>query len=142
LQAGAAIAAGVRQVLADTAIVVVPVADGGEGTAEALLSALGGQWEAVKVIGPFGATVSARFAALAHSHAAVIEMAAASGLTLLDPDRYARLRASTYGTGELIAAALDRGCRELRIGVGGSATVDGGRWPAFTAGTAAIGEGR
>jgi glycerate kinase len=125
-QAGRAIAGGIRRVLPHTGIVVIPVADGGEGTAEALLSALGGRWETATVSGPLGAPVEARFAILADANRAVIEMAAASGLTLLRPDEYDPLRTTTYGTGELITAALDQGCRELSIGVGGSATVDGG----------------
>lgn len=125
-QAGQAIAAGIGQVLAGAETVVVPVADGGEGTAEALLSAAGGRWETATVSGPLGAPVEARFATLADANRAVIEMAAASGLTLLRPDEYDPLRTTTYGTGQLITAALDRGCRELSIGAGGSATVDGG----------------
>jgi glycerate kinase len=102
-----------------------PVADGGEGTLDALLVALGGRVERVTVRGPLGAPVEACFALLGDGHRALLEMASASGLALvseLDP-----WRASTYGTGQLIRAAVEAGAREVLVGVGGSATVDGGR---------------
>jgi glycerate kinase len=102
-----------------------PVADGGEGTLDALLVALGGRVERVTVRGPLGAPVEACFALLGDGHRALLEMASASGLAVvseLDP-----WRASTYGTGQLIRAAVEAGAREVLVGVGGSATVDGGR---------------
>jgi glycerate kinase len=102
-----------------------PVADGGEGTLDALLVALGGRVERVSVRGPLGEPVEACFALLGDGRRALLEMASASGLALvteLDP-----WRASTYGTGQLIRAAVDAGAREVLVGVGGSATVDGGR---------------
>jgi glycerate kinase len=102
-----------------------PVADGGEGTLDALLVALGGRVERVEVRGPLGAPVEACFALLGDRRRALLEMASASGLALvprLDP-----WHASTYGTGQLIRAAVEAGAREVLVGVGGSATVDGGR---------------
>jgi len=125
-EAGAAVAAGVRRVLDDVEVVVVPVADGGDDTAEALCRAHQGHWQTARVTGPLGDPVEARLAILPESNAAVIDMAAASGLARLTPGQYDPLRASTFGTGELILAALDQGCRLLQVGVGGSATVDGG----------------
>lgn len=126
LEAGRAIADGICQVTPDAEVVVLPVADGGEGTVEAVLYACGGRRETVRVTGPLGDPVEADFALLPGGNRAVIEMAAASGLTLLKPDRYDPMAASTYGTGQLLLAAVDHGCRDLTIAVGGSATVDGG----------------
>jgi glycerate kinase len=125
-QAGRAIANGVRRGLPQAELAVLPVADGGEGSVEAILQARGGRRESAQVNGPLGGAVDATFGILPDGNVAVIEMAAASGLTLLEPAQYNPLIASTYGTGQLIAAALDHGCRELLIAVGGSATVDGG----------------
>jgi glycerate kinase len=102
-----------------------PVADGGEGTLDALLVALGGRVERLAVRGPLGAPVEACFALLGDGERALLEMASASGLPLMDElDPWA---ATTYGTGELIRAAVEAGAREVLVGVGGSATVDGGR---------------
>ena len=126
LQAGRAMADGIRRVMPEAKVVVLPVADGGEGTVEAILEARGGRRETARVKGPLGDPADAAFGILPDGNHAVIEMAAASGLTLLEPDRYDPLNASTYGTGQLITAALDHGCRDLLVAVGGSATVDGG----------------
>ncbi len=125
-EAGRAMADGIRRVLPGAHVVVVPVADGGEGTTGALLHACGGRRHSVRVDGPLGDPVEAELALLGDGGRAVIEMAAASGLPLVPPDRRNPLRASTYGTGQLIIAALEIGCREILVGAGGSATVDGG----------------
>ena len=128
-QAGAAVAEGIRRVQPDARVLVLPVADGGEGTVEAILTARGGSRHSTRVTGPLGGSIEAAFGVLdapAGVKTAVIEMAAASGMTLLDPTDYDPLQATTYGTGELIAAALDLGCRNILVGLGGSATVDGG----------------
>ncbi|HUU85747.1 MAG TPA: glycerate kinase [Phycisphaerae bacterium] len=125
-QAGDAIAAGIHRVHPDDQVIVVPVADGGDGTADALLAALGGRSITSTVPGPLMTPVNAAFAILPDANRAVIEMAAASGLTLLAPKNYGPLRTTTYGTGRLITAALSEGCRSIMVGVGGSATVDGG----------------
>jgi len=103
----------------------VPLADGGEGLLDAVLTSSGGTRSTLDVRGPFGNDVSAAWARLPNG-AALIEMAQASGLTLVAPAQRDALRASTHGTGELMRAALDAGCREIVIGIGGSATSDGG----------------
>jgi glycerate kinase len=121
-----AIARGVRHVLTDVSLVLVPMADGGEGTVDALVSATEGRFITTEVTGPLGNKVVATWGLLGNSSTAVVEMAAASGLTLVPPDRLNPLVATTFGTGELIRAALDAGCRHLIIGIGGSATNDGG----------------
>jgi glycerate kinase len=117
---------GVRRVFPDAELDLVPMADGGEGTVEALVSATGGQTVPVQVTGPLGEPVTAFYGLLGDGETAVIEMAAASGLPLVPPERRNPLVTATYGTGELIRAALDGGARRLIIGIGGSATVDGG----------------
>ena len=104
---------------------LLPVADGGEGTVDALLTALGGERRSTLVQDPLGRTVEARWGLLADGRV-IVEMAAASGLPLLEPKKRDPRRASTYGTGQLIAAALDAGARDIVVGIGGSATNDGG----------------
>jgi glycerate kinase len=123
-QAAAAIAAGLRDAgIADA--VELPLADGGEGTLDALLAARGGDEHTARVVGPDGSTVTARYGVLPDG-VAVVEMAQASGLALVaganDP-----LTATTYGTGQLISLAVEQGASAVIVGVGGSATVDGGR---------------
>jgi len=125
-QAVAAMRAGVQQVLPDAECVGVPMADGGEGTVDAVVDALHGQHIAAQVSGPLGATITARYGYVPLRQLAVIEMAAASGLELIPPDQRDVLRASTFGVGQLILSALDRGAEEILIGLGGSATNDGG----------------
>ena len=124
--AATAIAAGVRNAKPDADVVCVPMADGGEGTVEALVSATGGRYVECEVTGPLGDRVPARFGMLGDGGTAVIEMASASGLSIVAPGKRNPLVATTFGTGELIRAALDRGVRKILIGIGGSATVDGG----------------
>ncbi len=116
---------GLRRVLPDVTVYSVPMADGGEGTAEALLHSVGGEVMPAVVTGPLGEPVKAHWVKLANA-TAVIEMASASGLTLIPPDRRDPSVTTTRGTGELILAALDSGCRRLLVGIGGSATNDGG----------------
>jgi glycerate 2-kinase len=103
-----------------------PLADGGEGTMEALLLALGGETAGVEVEGPLGRPVQAQFGLVEDGGTAVIEMASASGLGLVPEDERDAWAASTYGTGELICAAVDAGAQVVLVGVGGSATTDGG----------------
>ncbi len=104
-----------------------PLADGGEGTTEAFLEAHEGNYWYKTVTGPLGSSIEARWGTFGPEETnGVIEMAQASGHELLDPDEMDPLRATTFGTGELIEAALDRGVETLYVGVGGSATVDGG----------------
>ena len=124
-EAAGAIADGVRDALPDAHVVLQPMSDGGAGLVDALLSARGGERLSARVHDPLMRAVDAAWALLADGCAA-IEMAAASGLVVLAPGELDPMHATTYGTGELIAAALDRGCAEIIVGVGGSATVDGG----------------
>lgn len=106
----------------------MPVADGGEGWVETLVHALGGRFVTLRVTGPLGQPVEARYGLIDQEDGltAVIEMAAASGLTLVPPERRDPRRTTTRGTGELMQDALDRGARRLLVGIGGSATNDGG----------------
>src|SRR4051794_29964297 len=104
----------------------LPVADGGEGTQAALLQAMGGETYEVPAPGPLGDPVEATFALLGDGRTAVVEVAAASGLTLVPEAKRDAFAASSYGTGELIAAAVDAGAETILVGVGGSATTDGG----------------
>jgi len=125
LQVAAAIEAGMREVFPDAEYVKVPVADGGEGTVQALIDATGGWRVEQRVTGPLGAPVAA-FYGRTGDGGAVIEMAAASGLELVPPARRDPLVTTSRGTGELILHALDAGARRFVLGVGGSATNDGG----------------
>ncbi|MBM4034622.1 MAG: glycerate kinase [Planctomycetes bacterium] len=121
-----AMARGVRAAAPGAETVCVPMADGGEGTVRALVAATGGSLLHARVTGPLGEQVEAEFGILGDGETAVIEMAAASGLPLVPPERRDPMKTTTYGTGELIAAALGQGARRLILGIGGSATVDGG----------------
>lgn len=126
LQAANAIEQGLRRVFPDADIDKIPMADGGEGTVQSLVDATGGNIQTQRVLGPLGNEVDAKFGILADQETAVIEMASASGLTLVPTDKRNPLLTTTYGTGQLIRAALEKGCRKLIIGIGGSATNDGG----------------
>jgi len=121
-----AMACGVLKVFPEAAVRKVPIADGGEGTVEALVSATGGQFETALVSGPLGETRSAQWGVLGDGRTAVIEMAAASGLPLVPAGQRDPRLTCTYGTGELIRTALDAGLRRIIVGIGGSATNDGG----------------
>ena len=126
LQVCKAMARGVRSVLPDADIIHLPLADGGEGTVDALVSATNGRLLQQEVVGPLGDNVTARFGVLGDGNTAVIEMASASGLPLVTPEERNPLNTTTFGTGQLIRAALDLGVIEILIGIGGSATVDCG----------------
>ncbi|RFU66318.1 glycerate kinase [Peribacillus saganii] len=117
---------GFRKVFPEAEIVKVPMADGGEGTVQSLVDATGGKIFACTVTGPLGKPVEAFFGMLGGGKSAVIEMAAASGLHLVDREERNPLITTTKGTGELILAALDQGAEHIIIGLGGSATNDGG----------------
>lgn len=117
---------GLRTVLPDCMVRKVCLADGGEGTAEALATSLNGEWVEAEVLDPLMRPVHARYGLVDNGRTAIIEMATASGLTLLTENERNPLKTSTYGTGQLIADALARGCRKLLIGIGGSATNDAG----------------
>ena len=114
-----------KNVLPDVTVTKIPVADGGEGTVDALIAAMHGTKVTVPVHDPLGRPITAEYGLLPDG-SAVIETAAASGLTLLKPEERDALHASTFGTGELIRHALEHGVKKLILGLGGSATTDGG----------------
>ncbi|MEU3415601.1 glycerate kinase [Streptomyces sp. NPDC006658] len=123
VQVAERVTAGLRRVVPDLAVEALPVADGGDGTVDAAVAA-GFERREVRVAGPLGEEVTAAFAL--RDGTAVVEMAEASGLQRLPAGVFAPLTASTYGSGELLRAALDAGARTIVFGVGGSATTDGG----------------
>jgi glycerate 2-kinase len=120
------IEAGFRDVFPDADYVKLPMADGGEGTVEAMVAATGGRIVAARVTSPLGEPVNAFYGVAGDGETAIIEMAAASGLALVPPKLRNPLRTTSYGTGELIRLALDAGLRHVILGIGGSATNDGG----------------
>ena len=126
LRAGHAAAEGIRAVYPDAKIHVSPLADGGEGTVDAVITAASGIKKELRVTGPLGKPITASYGILPKTKTAVIEMAAASGITLVPTEKRDPLHTTTYGVGELIADAVAEGCREFLIGIGGSATNDGG----------------
>ena len=121
-----AIEKGIREVFPEAEIIKIPMADGGDGTVQCLVNATGGKILEEKVIGPLGNEVWAFYGILGDRKTAIVEMAAASGLTLVPENKRDPLITTTYGTGQLIKAALNQGCRKMIIGIGGSATNDGG----------------
>lgn len=125
-EAVAAMREGVRSVLPDAECVGVPMADGGEGTVDAVVDALYGRRIAVEVSDALGQTASAQYGYVEPRRLAVIEMAAASGLEMIPVGQRDVMRSSTFGVGQLIRDALDRGAEEFLVGLGGSATNDGG----------------
>lgn len=126
MEAGRAARAGILAARPDASVTIKPLADGGEGTADALIEGLGGSKIDITVTGPMGQPVQACYGYLDASSTAVIEMAAAAGITLVAPEERNPLIASTYGVGEMILDAAARGCRDFIIGIGGSVTNDGG----------------
>lgn len=126
LQAGQAAAQGALRAAPGAKVAVRPLADGGEGTVEALTEGLQGTLRRVTVTGPLGEPVEGRYGILPDGQTAVLEMAQAAGLTLLPPARRNPLHTTTYGVGQLIRDAIGQGCRRFIVGIGGSATNDGG----------------
>lgn len=125
-EVGAAIAAGLRAALPEAKIEVVALADGGEGTADAICRARGGEWIACAAHDALGREIQTQYAWLAASGLAVIEMSFAAGLQRLSPNELDPLRVTTLGVGEMLLSATARGASEIIIGLGGSATNDGG----------------
>ena len=132
-EAGKAIKTGILRVISDAEVLISPLADGGEGTVETLVEALGGSLETVRVKGPLFQEVEAHYGILSDSQyspkdgkLAVMEMSQASGITLVSPEERNPLKTSSYGVGEMILDAYHKGCRRFLIGIGGSATNDGG----------------
>ena len=126
LEAISAIGIGIERVLPHADLDRLPLADGGPGTVNAIVIGLGGRYALSSVDGPLGEPVSARWALIDDGRTAVIEMAAASGLHLIPPGHFDARRASSSGTGELIRAAIAAGVNRILVGIGGSATNDGG----------------
>ena len=126
MEAGNAAKDGILRVHPDANVTVRPLADGGEGTTDALIEGLGGEKIELSVTGPMGTPVNAYYGVLADKTTAVMEMAQAAGITLVDADKKNPGVATTYGVGEMIKDAVERGCRKFIIGIGGSATNDGG----------------
>ena len=122
----ACIAAGLRDVLADAEITCLPVADGGEGTANVICAAKGGAWRSCNVHGPMGDLVPARYCTIDDGETAVMEMSEASGLWRVPLHQRDPMRASSFGTGEMLLAAAERSATKIIIGLGGSATNEGG----------------
>ena len=126
LEAGEAIAQGALRALPGVEAVVRPLADGGEGTVEALVAGMQGTPQRVTVTGPMGTPVDCTYGILPDGRTAVLEMAGAAGLPMVAPEQRDPLRATTYGVGEVIRDAIGKGCRRFIVGIGGSATNDGG----------------
>ena len=126
MEVATAIEAGFRQILPDAEYHKLPMADGGEGTVQSLVDATGGSIVKHRVTGPLGEQVDSFYGLMGDGKSAVIEMAAASGLHLIPPEKRNPLLTTTFGTGELILAALDKGVEHIIVGIGGSATNDGG----------------
>ena len=126
LEAGSAISEGIHRALKDAEVIVRPMADGGEGTVEALALGMNGRIEKIKVTGPLGDSVEAAYGIIDETHTAIIEMSAAAGITLISEQERNPLDTTTYGVGEMIKDAIRKGCRHFIVGIGGSATNDGG----------------
>lgn len=126
MQAGQAAADGILRVYPDADINILPVADGGEGTVEALVAGMGGELHRIEVTGPLGTPIVADYGMLPQSNTAIIEMAAAAGITLIPAKERNPLLTTTYGVGEMIQDALLNGAKNIIVGIGGSATNDGG----------------
>ena len=126
LEAGEAISNGIKKAHKDTEVEIRPLADGGEGTVEALSIGMGGRLINVDVTGPVGRKVSAVYGIVDSSKTAIIEMSQAAGITLVSGDEKNPLYTTTFGVGELIKDAINKGCRHFVVGIGGSATNDCG----------------
>ena len=126
LEAGSAISEGIHRALKDVEVIVRPLADGGEGTVEALALGMNGRIEKIKVTGPLGDPVEAVYGIIDETHTAIIEMSAATGITLINEQERNPLDTTTFGVGEMIKDAIKKGCRHFIVGIGGSATNDGG----------------
>ena len=126
MEAGRAVAEGIHRADAGAEVLVRPLADGGEGTVEALTSGMNGSRQQVQVTGPLGTPVICEYGIIESSGTAVIEMAGAAGITLVSDEKRNPLYTTTYGVGEVIRDAIKKGCRRFIIGIGGSATNDGG----------------
>ena len=125
LEAGLAVKSGITKVFPTANVIVTPIADGGEGTVDALVSGLKGKLKSVSVLNPLGEKITASYG-IVNDSTAVIEMASAAGITLIPKNKLNPLKTTTYGVGEMIKDAILQGCNNFIIGIGGSATNDGG----------------
>ena len=125
-QAGNAVKEAISKLYEDTEVIVSPIADGGEGTVEAIVSAVDGEMVQTTVCDPLGNKIQAIYGIVRKTKTAVIEMSAAAGITLIDENKRNPMNTTTFGVGEMILDAISRGCRNFVIGIGGSATNDGG----------------
>jgi glycerate kinase len=126
MEAGEAIGEGIRRVSPEERITICPLADGGEGTVEALVYGMKGRLLSIQVTGPLGKPVTCAYGIIEHTKTAIIEMSGAAGITLVPETEKNPMQTTTYGVGEVIKDAITRGCRRFIIGIGGSATNDGG----------------
>lgn len=126
MEAGMAAAAGIRKADKKAEVFVRPLADGGEGTTQALVQGMGGSFQTITVTGPLGTPIECQYGILEETHMGVLEMSAAAGLTLIPEEKRNPLTATTYGVGEMIKDAIGKGCRRFLVGIGGSGTNDGG----------------
>lgn len=126
VEAGKAIEAGIHRVDSQAKVFVRPLADGGEGTVEALVEGMNGTYQKVTVTGPLGKPVECVYGIIAESNTAIIEMSGAAGITLITAQERNPLHTTTYGVGEVILDAIQKGCRRFIVGIGGSATNDCG----------------
>ena len=126
LEAGNAIKQGIKRVYQDAKVIVKPLADGGEGTVEALVSGMNGKIETVVATGPLGDKIESSYGIIPEKRLAIMEMASIAGITLLSLKQRNPLYTTTYGLGEMIKDAISKGCNNFIIGIGGSATNDGG----------------
>ena len=126
MDAGRAVAAGIRRVDPNAQVRVRPLADGGEGTVQTLVEGMGGEICRIKVTGPLGEPVDCEYGILEASKTAIVEMSGAAGITLVPREELNPMKATTYGVGEVIRDAIEKGGRRFIVGIGGSATNDGG----------------
>lgn len=126
MEAGQSIMEGVKRVYPDAEVCVRPLADGGEGTVEALTCGMGGELQTITVTGPLGTPVECQYGIIADSQTAIIEMSGAAGITQVPDELRNPMNTTTYGVGEVICDAIKKGCRRFIVGIGGSATNDGG----------------
>ena len=126
MEAGFAISEGITRVFPDAEVCVRPLADGGEGTVDALVKGMDGTYRSVTVTGPLGELVEATYGVIEESKTAIMEMSQAAGITLVPDEKRNPFYTTTYGVGEMIVDAIQYGCRRFIVGIGGSATNDGG----------------
>ena len=126
MNAAKAIEHGVKSVLPNCETILIPIADGGDGTLETLIDVMGGDIVTENATGPLGSKLKADWGALSNQKTAIVEMARTSGLALLNPNDLDPYKATTYGLGEMISKSMDKGYREFIVGIGGSATNDAG----------------